>query len=60
MCTNNRNIHFCTLEPLVWKLVELHCVKNSEESVNYNSSYHTESILSTNGQRRRRHNIIQL
>ena len=46
--TNNRNIYFSTLRPLVWKRVGLqplfnakdHYVQNSEGSVNYNLSYH--------------------
>jgi len=35
-------------------------VQNSEGSVNYNLSYHTETILSTDSRRRwQHHNIIQ-
>ena len=49
--TNNRNIYFCILGPLVWKQVchKDHCVQNSEGSVNDSVNYHAETILSTDG-----------
>jgi hypothetical protein len=71
-CTNQTKknpIHFCTLGLLVWKWVELQyqplfsakddCVKNSEGSVNYNWSYCTETILSTDEWWWQHNNIIQ-
>jgi hypothetical protein len=68
-CTNNRNIHFCTLRSLDWKYVGLQCHPypvsmiimfkiQKDPATATDLSYHKETIVSTGG-RRQYHNIIR-